>query len=148
MKGRYTPQQIEKCRELALTTAHDWFDRFLSWCNSQGINTPDQMKSVLFDDWTAFSEDAGELLYENGLGRKPSDYHHKHEYAYIFKIFTTEYEKATYTLIERHFGTYLRVPFSEKEAAKNMGAKWDSGKRMWYAPYDSPETLRVKWPAV
>ena len=29
---------------------------------------------------------------------------------------------------------YLCVPFSEKDEAKNMGARWDNHKRMWYAP--------------
>ncbi len=29
---------------------------------------------------------------------------------------------------------YLEVPFSEKEQAKQMGAKWDAHHRMWYVP--------------
>jgi hypothetical protein len=29
---------------------------------------------------------------------------------------------------------YLSVPFSEKEEAKRLGARWDGGARLWYAP--------------
>ena len=30
--------------------------------------------------------------------------------------------------------TYLTVPFPEKDAAKSLGAKWDSIQRQWYVP--------------
>ncbi len=30
--------------------------------------------------------------------------------------------------------TYLAVPFSQKNAAKKLGAKWDGRKKSWYAP--------------
>ena len=29
--------------------------------------------------------------------------------------------------------TYLAVPFNEKDHAKKYGAKWDEGKKLWYA---------------
>lgn len=29
---------------------------------------------------------------------------------------------------------YLRVPYAEKDAAKRLGALWDSGRRLWYVP--------------
>jgi hypothetical protein len=28
----------------------------------------------------------------------------------------------------------LNVPFEEKDAAKELGAKWDATKKLWYAP--------------
>ena len=28
--------------------------------------------------------------------------------------------------------TYLRVPFAEKDAAKALGAKWDSRRKKWF----------------
>ncbi|NDV26902.1 zincin-like metallopeptidase domain-containing protein [Desulfovibrio sp. JC010] len=30
--------------------------------------------------------------------------------------------------------TWLKVPFSEKNEAKNLGAKWDKDQKMWFAP--------------
>lgn len=35
---------------------------------------------------------------------------------------------------------YFDVPFSEKDLAKKLGAKWDNVKRMWYAPNDEIKT--------
>lgn len=28
--------------------------------------------------------------------------------------------------------TYLNVPFSEKDRARQLGAKWDVGRKRWY----------------
>jgi hypothetical protein len=36
--------------------------------------------------------------------------------------------------IEAHSDIYLLVPFSRKDEAKRMGAKWDPVVRKWYAP--------------
>lgn len=30
--------------------------------------------------------------------------------------------------------TYLKVPYSEKESAKDLGAKWDPNEKLWYVP--------------
>jgi hypothetical protein len=39
----------------------------------------------------------------------------------------------------------LRVPFTEKEAARRLGARWDSLQKIWYAPDGvDPEPLR-RW---
>jgi hypothetical protein len=42
---------------------------------------------------------------------------------------------------------YLRVPFSEKESARNLGARWDAETRFWYVPhgYDI-HPFRRWWP--
>ena len=40
--------------------------------------------------------------------------------------------------------TYLDVPFAEKDEAKQHGAKWDSTKRMWYAP-NNESALLDRW---
>lgn len=40
--------------------------------------------------------------------------------------------------------TYLDVPFSEKDAAKDAGARWDAARRMWYAPAGLNEQLQ-RW---
>lgn len=44
-------------------------------------------------------------------------------------------------LVLRYFGffhsmrrTYLNVPFTEKDEAKRLGAKWDPSNRQWYVP--------------
>lgn len=39
--------------------------------------------------------------------------------------------------------TYLAVPFSEKEEAKDLGAKWDSVAKKWYV--DRPDHQCQKW---
>jgi len=41
--------------------------------------------------------------------------------------------------------SYLNVPYAEKDAAKALGAKWDAGKKKWYAPNDLDLLLFEKW---
>jgi hypothetical protein len=31
-------------------------------------------------------------------------------------------------------GTFLKVPYAEKEEAKRLGARWDPGQKKWYIP--------------
>lgn len=40
---------------------------------------------------------------------------------------------------------YLSVPYSEKEAAKGLGAKWDSSRKKWYAPKGEKQLVE-RWP--
>lgn len=40
---------------------------------------------------------------------------------------------------------YLSVPFSEKDTAKALGAKWDPAKKKWYASKDRDISLFAKW---
>jgi hypothetical protein len=46
--------------------------------------------------------------------------------------------KALPASVSRHgneqIALYLNVPFSEKDKAKNLGAKWDAKKKKWYVP--------------
>jgi uncharacterized protein DUF5710 len=39
----------------------------------------------------------------------------------------------------------LRVPVNEKEAAKRLGARWDSRNRTWYVPDGLDATPFQKW---
>ena len=41
--------------------------------------------------------------------------------------------------------TYLRVPFAEKDAAKQLGAKWDPGERAWYVPENLDVAPFARW---
>lgn len=41
--------------------------------------------------------------------------------------------------------TDLLVPFKEKDEAKKLGAKWDSDKKVWYAPDGADISLFRKW---
>lgn len=41
--------------------------------------------------------------------------------------------------------TYLYVPFTEKDAAKNAGAKWDRESKMWYAPKGADLSKLASW---
>ena len=41
--------------------------------------------------------------------------------------------------------TYLAVPFSEKNAAKKLGAKWDGRKKSWYAPEGADMSGLNQW---
>ncbi len=40
---------------------------------------------------------------------------------------------------------YINVPFSEKEEAKAIGAKWDNEKKSWYVLADVSEEAFSKW---
>lgn len=49
---------------------------------------------------------------------------------------------------EKHMATqktYLYVPFVEKNAAKNAGAKWDRDNKMWFAPQGADLSKFAKW---
>ena len=42
-------------------------------------------------------------------------------------------------------GTYLSVPFSEKDEAKGLGARWDSSAKCWYMPAGADQSKFKKW---
>jgi hypothetical protein len=39
----------------------------------------------------------------------------------------------------------LRVPFTEREHAKRLGARWDMGQKMWYVPEGVDATPLKQW---
>ena len=41
--------------------------------------------------------------------------------------------------------TDLKVPFAEKDEAKNLGAKWDPTNKTWYVENCSPMSSFAKW---
>lgn len=41
--------------------------------------------------------------------------------------------------------TYLRVPYSEKDEAKKLGAKWDASAKKWYVPAGVSLDGFAKW---
>lgn len=41
--------------------------------------------------------------------------------------------------------TYLTVSFKDKDAAKALGARWDSVQRQWYVPEGRELTPFVQW---
>lgn len=41
--------------------------------------------------------------------------------------------------------TYLNVPFAQKDAAKALGAKWDTINKKWYVPADKDIALFTQW---
>ena len=42
----------------------------------------------------------------------------------------------------------LQVPITEKDAAKHLGARWDSQNKAWYVPDGIDATPLQKWIAV
>lgn len=40
---------------------------------------------------------------------------------------------------------YLNVPFSEKDEAKQLGARWDSAAKKWYIEEGIDPNLFKKW---
>ncbi|NCQ52358.1 hypothetical protein GW796_10850 [archaeon] len=40
---------------------------------------------------------------------------------------------------------YIKVPFSEKEDAKQLGAKWDKELKSWYVPDEADASKFKKW---
>ena len=43
-----------------------------------------------------------------------------------------------------YYKVYLAVPFSDKEEAKQLGAKWDGNTKQWYAPNGEIELVNNK----
>lgn len=41
--------------------------------------------------------------------------------------------------------TYLNVPYSQKDAAKALGARWDPSKKKWYIPAKRDITPFAQW---
>jgi hypothetical protein len=41
--------------------------------------------------------------------------------------------------------TYINCPYSEKEAVKQKGAKWDTGAKKWYIPEGVSSDGFEKW---
>ena len=40
---------------------------------------------------------------------------------------------------------YLECPYHEKEQVKELGARWDTDKRLWYAPSGTNLTPLIPW---
>jgi hypothetical protein len=40
---------------------------------------------------------------------------------------------------------YLNVPYTQKDAAKALGAKWDAAHKKWYVPATMDMTPFAKW---
>lgn len=53
--------------------------------------------------------------------------------------------RALARLIPNRDDTLLVVPFEQKEAAKALGARWDSHLRRWYVPYGMDTTPFERW---
>jgi len=49
-------------------------------------------------------------------------------------------------MFEKYYGkkVYLRVPFSRKDEAKSLGAKWDSAAKKWFSFSSSPDLRRIE----
>jgi antirestriction protein ArdC/phage/plasmid primase-like uncharacterized protein len=60
----------------------------------------------------------------------------------------TDYEQALDkgVALGREEKTYIQVPYTEKNQAKALGAKWDRGLQSWYVPAHVDLDLFVKWP--
>ncbi|MBL6986042.1 MAG: hypothetical protein ISR72_03175 [Methylobacter sp.] len=43
--------------------------------------------------------------------------------------------------------TYLTVPFSQKDEAKALGARWDAVAKKWFVPADKDVSLFARWQA-
>ncbi len=41
--------------------------------------------------------------------------------------------------------TYLNVPYSEKDAVKALGGRWDPTKKKWYVPANKDLLPFLKW---
>lgn len=73
-----------------------------------------------------------------------------------FMNFLREYKNSYFQMREKNISTpkkeeqdkiYLNVPMSEKEDAKELGARWDAEKKEWYILTDNPnkERLMHRW---
>lgn len=51
-------------------------------------------------------------------------------------------DKTTNKVIEK---LYLNVPYSEKDQAKGLGAKWDPQKKLWYIPAGIDHVHFAQW---
>ena len=49
------------------------------------------------------------------------------------------------TLGETMSKIYLKVPYEEKNSAKNLGAKWDEYRTQWYVPPGTDYRKFVRW---
>ena len=47
--------------------------------------------------------------------------------------------------IFRDTRVYLECPYHEKEQVKGLGARWDTDKRLWYAPSGTNLTPLIPW---
>lgn len=41
--------------------------------------------------------------------------------------------------------TNLKVPFSEKDEAKKLGARWDAARKVWYVERNTDLSAFAKW---
>ncbi len=41
--------------------------------------------------------------------------------------------------------TYLQVPYSQKDKAKNLGAWWDAKEKLWFVPKGTEISPFLQW---
>jgi hypothetical protein len=47
--------------------------------------------------------------------------------------------------VSRQVAAMLKVPFAEKDEAKQLGARWDAKKKKWYAPLGADLARFSRW---
>lgn len=131
--NKLSSEDIAACKALAESMAEATVDSHIKWVCQNGVISTSQVIDLIFDDYCSFSHSATDVLVKNGYIHKPSN-SNAHERLLAFKVFEKSYGSKMTSLIKDRLKVYLHVPFREKDAAKSLGAKWDSDKKKWYVP--------------
>ncbi len=132
---RLERHEVELCKQLGTTYASDIFDGFIEVVTrgNEGMST-EELKKLVFDDYTSFSEAAEIILSRAKLIERSYPGSSSHELLYAYKLFEGAYERQMNILIDRRARLYLEVPYAEKDLARESGALWDPLQKKWYAP--------------
>lgn len=146
--NKLTDSDKNLCRTLGEDAAETTVDRFIEFHNQHGQLTSHELIDLIFSDWVGFLYEATDSLFAHGLIYKPSNCHgYVHEKLLAFTLFKEAYERKMTSLIKERHKLILNVPFQEKDAAKSLGAKWDTNKKKWYVPEGLDRAPFARWVA-
>lgn len=146
---KLTPEDIAECKKLAESVAIKSFVDMINFAesNSNGRKlSSHELIDDIFTDYGGFSELATYHLCKNGFMDSPYIYSgNAHEKLLCFKVFESAYGEKVTDLIKDKFRTYINLPFTEKEEAKSLGARWDKTSKRWFIPEGINVSTFSKW---
>jgi putative DNA primase/helicase len=112
--------------------------------DSAAFATPDRQRQILTGE-SEMKIEKGEVLINADLNTSP---HIEAAAETSTLVDTSSQEMAGPAPQSTRSRTLIDVPFTEKDEAKELGAKWDRRAQSWYIPAGAdPERFFAKWPA-
>ena len=118
------------------------------------LNTLSDVAEAAHEKWTGAMHHLDEVHEKNASAGKVEEAWQRYESSRDEKDAAWRATKTQYKVVEameaqqkrqKTQRVYLAVPFSEKNRAKALGARWDGDQKSWYAPAGSELAPFARW---